>query len=243
MRTTLSSLAILSTLASAACTDLQSADLKTAGMSAYMTVQADDSGQTTATAQLNVDDNATDFVTLSSGDTLVTTENGVSQTMTEDDALNDVTYSTTFQNAQASGTQYTIALNRTGSGNISAPNSTCTLPSPFTIAAPENGASFSRASSSITVNYGAGGSSDTLSYQLSGNCIQSPTTQQLNGDPGSFTIAAGSIQPVGPSQSAASCQVTLSVYRTRIGTLDSNYGSGGSIQCIQSRSVTIQSTP
>jgi hypothetical protein len=238
----LASVSLSALLACAACTDLQSADLKTAGMSANMTVQVDDSGQTTASATLNVDDNSTDFVTLSSGDSLTTSVAGQTQTMTENDALNDVSYSTTFSNEEASGLVYTIAFNRS-SGNTSAPSSTCTLPAPFTIASPTTSGSFSRATADIEVNYGSGGSSDGVQYTVQGACVQGPLAQELDGDPGTFTIPHGAITPNSPSQSSQTCSVTLTITRTRMGQLDPAYGSGGQIECLQARSVTFESTP
>src|ERR1700722_14147124 len=80
----------------AGCTDIQSADVTTAGMSAQMRVTADGSGLSTAVAQINVDTNSTDFVALSKGDQLVASVAGQAQAMSESDLLNDVSYATTF---------------------------------------------------------------------------------------------------------------------------------------------------
>ncbi len=49
---------------STACTSIQSSSIKTSGMSASMQVVADGTGQTTASATLNVGSNSTDFVDL-----------------------------------------------------------------------------------------------------------------------------------------------------------------------------------
>ena len=223
----------------AACTDLQSSDLKTAGMSAHMTIISDDSGQTTVNAWLHVDNNATDFVTLSSGDTLTATAGTQSQSMSEDDALNDVSYTTTFSSENASGAVYTVALER--QSDTSAPDSTCTLPAPFTVASPASGASVSR-SSDIAVTYGAGGTNDAVSYTLSGPCIQGPTGVPLDGDPGAFTIAASSITTAAGVSPSEPCQATLSIARTRVGTIDPAFGNGGDIECTQSRTVTFTLT-
>jgi hypothetical protein len=233
-------LPMLGTLAFTGCTDLQSADLKTAGMSAHMYVTDYGSGQTVASAQLNVDTNLTDFVTLSSGDTLVATVASQSQTMGETDVANDVSYSATFPTDEPSGTACTVALNRTS--DVSAPNSTCTLPAPLTITAPAAGASYSRASGAINVTYGAGGSTDAANYSLSGSCVDGPSNVPLTGDPGTFVISAGTVTASAGAQ-GQTCQVTLTVSLTRTGTLDPAFGSGGQIQCVQSRTATFTSTP
>jgi hypothetical protein len=226
-------------VAAAGCTTLASSDLKTAGMSAQMTVVSDDSQQTTVTAWLHVDNNLTDFVTLSSGDTLSATAGTQTQAMTEDDVLNDVSYGTTFSSENAANTVYVVALKR--AADTSAPNSTCNLPAPFQITAPAAGVSLSR-STDISVSYGPGGTNDAVSYTLSGSCIEGPTGESVNGDPGTFTISHTTITtPAGTSPSQP-CQATLNVKRTRTGTIDPAYGSGGDISCTQSRSVTFTLT-
>jgi hypothetical protein len=228
-------------LASAACTDLKSADLKTDGMSAYMSVTADGSGQSQVSAKLQVDNNATDYVTLSSGDTLVASVAGHSQTMSESNVLGIVSYAASFSGQDGSGAAYTVALRR--ASDVSAPNSTCTLPAAFTIGAPATGSTFSRATQDIVVNYGQGSSGDAVSYSLSGSCITG-SNATVSGDPGTFTLSRGSILGVqGQASTQTSCQVTLTITRNRAGTIDPAYGSGGQINCVQTRSVSFTSTP
>jgi hypothetical protein len=239
----LAGVALSFALASAACTDLKSADLRTAGMSAYMTVQADGSGQTQVSTKLYVDNNSTDYVTLSSGDSLVASVAGHSETMTESNILGIVSYAASFSGQDGSGAAYTVALHR-GAMDVSAPNSTCSLPMAYTIGAPATGSTFSRANDAMTVNYGPGSSGDAVNYSLSGSCIMGSGNVGVSGDPGSFTLARGSILAV-PNQppSQSSCEVTLTITRTRAGTVDPAYGSGGQMNCVQTRSATFTSTP
>jgi hypothetical protein len=241
-RSFLAGMALCLPFASAACTDLKSADLKTDGMSAYMSVSADGSGETHVSAKLQVDSNATDYVLLSSGDTLVASVASQSQTMSESNVLGIISYGASFSGQDGSGAAYTVALHR--ASDVSAPNSTCNLPMAFTIGTPATGSTFSRANQDIVVNYGQGSSGDAASYQLSGSCItgNSPTT--VSGDPGTFTLTRGSITEL-PNQppAYASCQVTLTITRNRAGTIDPAYGSGGQINCVQTRSVSFTSTP
>jgi hypothetical protein len=227
-------------IALAACTDLQSSNLKTSGMSAHMTVVSDGSGQTTATAWLHVDNNITDFVTLSSGDSLTTTAASVTQSMSEDNILNDVSYTTTFSNESASGTVYTVDLHRTN--DTSAPDSTCTLPAPFTVSAPAAGMTLSRASD-IAVTYGPASTNDSVTYSLSGSCIDGPSDVSLGGDPGTFTISHASITLPADASPTQPCMATLSITRSRTGTIDPAFGNGGDITCTQSRTVTFTLTP
>jgi hypothetical protein len=230
---------LIAALAAAGCTDLQSSNIKTSGMSAHMTVISDGSGQTTVTAWLHVDNNATDFVTLSSGDTLAATAGTQTQSMSESNFAGDVSYSTTFSSENASGTVYTVALHR--ASDTSAPGSTCTLPAPYTITSPAVGSTVSVAND-IAVTYGAAGTNDSVSYSMSGPCIQGQPGTSLGGDPGTFVIPHTSIQTA-DAGAALPCQVTLSVDRSRVGTIDPAYGSGGDISCDQSRTVTFMLAP
>jgi hypothetical protein len=231
---------ILLVSAAAACTDLQSADLKTAGMSTTMSVTADGTGQTTVSAQFNVDSNPTDFVNLSSGDSASAQAGGQTHAMSESNALGDISYQTTFSGEDGDGTVYTVALQR--STDVSAPASTVTLPAPFTITSPTSNSAFSRATSDVVVTYGSAGSQDSMTWSISGSCING-TSGTASGDTGSFTIARGSLVLPPGGQASGTCQVTLSMTRSRSGQVDPHYGSGGSIVAYQSRSVTFNSTP
>jgi hypothetical protein len=222
-----------------ACTSVKSADLETAGMSAHITVTADGQGNTRASAELNVDNNATDFVDLSPGDSLVATPaGGSSQTMTRGDVLGIISYSTGFNGQDAPGTAYTIAFNRKAPA-VSAPSSTCSIPQPFSVSSPASGVTFSRATDAITVNWAAAGQSDAMSYVISGSCVKT-ATGTIPADSGSFTIPKGTLVVSGGS---SSCTATLTVNRTRSGQVDQAFGYGGGISCIQARSVTFVSAP
>ena len=78
-----------------ACTNIESNNLKTAGMSATYIVSADGTGQTIVSANLNVGGNPTDYVDLSTGDTLTASAGGQSHPMARDSALGAIAYQTT----------------------------------------------------------------------------------------------------------------------------------------------------
>jgi hypothetical protein len=239
MRTWLTCLLFVS---AAGCTDLQSSDLKTAGMSTTMSVTGDGTGQTTVTAQWNVDDNGTDFVDLSSGDTAIAKVGALSQTMTESNALGDISYQTAFSGEDSGGTVYTIALQRTS--DVSAPSSTVTMPSPFTITTPTSSSSFSRANADIVVVYSSAGSpGGTMSWTVSGICVNGSASGVVSGDTGTFTIARGSLLPPSGGGAGGTCQATLTMTRAQYGSVDPSYGSGGSIVAQHVRSVEFNSLP
>jgi hypothetical protein len=53
----------------------------------------------------------------------------------------------------------------------------------------------------------------------------------------------GGLVPSDAGEKNATCQVTITLQRTRTGTIDSHYGYGGTINAAQTRSVTFTSTP
>jgi hypothetical protein len=229
-----------------ACTSVKSSDLATMGMSAHMTVTADSPGSTTASASLNVDDNVTDYVDLSSGDSLVATAaGGPSQAMSRSNVLGIISYSASFTGQGAPGTAYTIAFKRQAPA-VSALSSTCTLPEVFQLTAPSAGAAFSRASDDIVVTYSGSGQPDPITYEVTGSCVNT-VTGNVPGDSGTVTLAKGSLTQSSSSSSSgggsSSCTATLKLRRSRKGQLDPAYGYGGSISCDQVRTLSFTSTP
>ena len=224
-----------------ACTSVASSDLKTSGMSSRITVTVNGAGASTVSEQLNVDTNATDFVQLSSGDALTAKAGSQSQPMTGTSLLGAISYSAAFTGEAAENTAYTVSLTR-ASPNTSAPSSTVSIPAPFTISAPAASAQFSRATGDIVVTYSPSGKADPVTWTISGSCT-SGSSGSLTGDPGTFTIAHGTLLP--PTVDAGApptCPLTLTLTRTRPGTLDPAF-QGGSITSSQQQTVEISSAP
>jgi hypothetical protein len=221
----------------AACTSVHSDSIKTSGMSGHFTVTANGSAQTTVTASLWVDDNSTDTVDLTSGDTLTASAAGQQpQTMAREDSLGAISYDATFTGHDGANTPYTIALRRPN--DVSAPGSVCSLPAPLTVTSPAPGAAFSRARDVISIVYGPSGGSDAMSLSVSGACVDYTLSFA---DTGSVTIARGALLANG--QSSAACEATLTISRSRAGSVDPAYGYGGSMSCEQVRSITFTSSP
>jgi hypothetical protein len=235
MRT--SSLLLL--LASAACTKVESKSILTSGMSATMSVRADGTGQSFASASLLVGDSALDYVDLSTGDSLVASSGTKSQPMSRSVLLNVVSYSAPFSGLDAEGTPYTIAFKR--SLDSGAPSSTCTLPAPFTLTTPPPAATFSRGASDITLTW-MGGTTDPMRYEIRGDCLATKG-DAITGDPGTLLLPKGTIAVGDPKYAGQTCTGTIVVHRARQGKLDPAFGHGGSIFGEQVRSVSFTSTP
>lgn len=224
------------------CTDLSSSDIKTSGINASLGVTANGNGSTVVGAQLHVGNSLTDYVELESGDALTARVADDTETLSESKLLGIINYSASFTDHDAPGSVYTIALER-GAADTSAPASSCTLPAAFAITAPADAQTFSRAGDDIVVGYSGSGESDPLSWSASGDCVQ-VTGATLPSDTGTFTLPKGTLTSSASQSDAGpvSCQVTITVSRTRAGTLDPAYGGGG-IACRQDRSFTFTSAP
>jgi hypothetical protein len=223
------------------CTTIQSADLKTAGMSADFSVTADGTGSASVGAELHVDTNGTDYVDLSPGDTLVASVAGTSQNMSRSSVLGTVHYSASLAGHDGGNEIFTVAFNRTS--DKSAPSSTVTLPGAFSISSPSGSPSASRGhGADINVVYSPSGTGDAVTYNMTGDCIRSQSGTP-GGDPGSFFINHALIQPLDNVSATKSCTVTISVQKTRSGQIDPAFGAGGSFVAKQTRTVSFVSTP
>lgn len=85
-----------------------------------------------------------------------------------------------------------------------------TVPPSFTVAAP---ASVSR-KEALTFTWAAAAGTHAMAYELSGaSCLQAHSSKTIVGDPGTFTVNAGELQPLSGKESET-CQVTVKVTRT-----------------------------
>jgi hypothetical protein len=121
------------------------------------------------------------------------------------------------------------------------------LPAPFSISAPTGTPSYSRSADEIVVSWDAASDGDKMHVAVddtidgSGNCVQ-VYVKEIVGDPGTFTIPAGSIVAREDHESET-CTATIVVTRRRDGTLDPAYGEGGEAFARQVRKVQITVAP
>jgi hypothetical protein len=211
----------------------------TSGMYGSISARAEGDGKTRVTTSLflgkPIDLN---FIELSDDDKLVVRHAGQEMTPSEGELLNIVSYTATFA-TDAEGEMFEVSLERTV--DAGAPSSTATLPTPFTLAAPP--ATSSRAAA-MTLTWSPSGSANTMTAVIDGTCIDQLSVP-ITGDPGTVTIAAGMIKKKTAQQGetvAESCTAELRIERSKMGTLDSHFGKGGSVLGIQSRKATFTSS-
>lgn len=230
----------------AACEQVDSDEVATDAIYANMVVTANGDGNSEAVTTLRVGGNTSNtYLELTENDALIAAagDPAVTSAMQEQENLGAVSYHASFA-GEAEDTPFKISFLRTHAADqecngVSAPNSTVALPAPFAITAPATNASFSRANDDIVVTWAASGETDPMSWSAIGGCTQL-AGGQVSGDPGTLTIPAGMIMG---TDTSGTCNVVVSLERTREGALDPAYGEGGVIRARQLRSVTLQSTP
>lgn len=220
------------------CTSADSTDIKTSGYYATITATGNGTGKTAVSTVIQLGPLSTTFVELKGSDTLTATSGSETVTLKKFDLLGLISYNGTLD-GDAEGKDFTVALTR-GKEDTSAPKSAGTLPAPFTLSSPAKGATFVRGTDAISVKWDNSGKADAMSVELSGTCIQS--VSKTPSDSGEVTIGANEIK-ASKDNETKTCDVTVTVKRTRDGTLDAAYGKGGSVRGIQTRSVGVISKP
>jgi len=220
----------------AGCTTVDSSDILTSGIHAQLGARTSGDGTTQVTATLYLGNPANlNFVDLTGDDELIASHGTQTKEMTETIVLNIVTHNASFPTDQE-GDEFRIDFSR--SVDNGAPESFATLPARFTLAGPTTPTS---RAAEIALSWSPGGSPDAMSWQATGDCIDL-AGGNISGDSGSFAVPANTLKKRMADGTADSCVVTISVSRSREGTLDPAYGKGGNIAGVQTRTITVMST-
>ncbi len=226
------------TLAAAtACSTVASEDVTTDALYADMWVIAEGDGASRAVATLRVGGELSNtFVELSGGDALTATRDGEEPVaMVEQELLGARSYRADFPD-DTPDLDVTIALER--EVDDGAPASVMSLPQPFALD-PIDGA-YSRDNDDIVLTWD-NTAAEEISVWVEGSCIQNTYTPRM-ADAGTYTLAADSIQ-ANAGEEAENCEIEISVWRSRPGTVDPGYGKGGAAWGHQVRKLTTVSTP
>jgi hypothetical protein len=219
--------------------DVDSDDVATDAVYAGISVLAPGDGTSQVSTYLKVGGaNSNTYLDLTDYDALIAYANTSSASMSQ----SGNSYHASFP-FEAEDTPYRVSFIRSPPpdgecAGRSAPNSTVTLPAPFSLTAPVQDSSHSRAAP-LSIQWSGSGEADAMSFSVDGPCIQA-YSDNIENDNGSFTIPANSIMVVGSAN--AMCTATVSVYRSRDGVLDDNYGEGGVINATQRRGVQFTTT-
>lgn len=234
-------------VACVACNSLESGDLRTNGMQPDIVVR---SNNTDANSKLNVNihvgDSINSFVDLDPPDVMTASVNGGAPVELNESNLLGVTGYNLDIDGKEPGTEVLVALTR-GEEDDGAPSSTVTFTEQLALTSPGAGAEFSRATDDINVEWTSEASEDGVRVTVTGECIDSISLDVQAGDT-AVVIEAGTVQKKEDSNTEDdidvpdSCGITVSVVRTRTGSLDPAYG-GGSIRHEFSASAQATSNP
>lgn len=236
---------IVSLFTLSACSTTESDNVKSEGIEATFAVKASGNGRTRVTAELKIGSGplATDL-DLRNGDRLIVTALGISKTMQADrDLLKGITYVAEFD--FDSGTpEFIITLDRPG--DVSAPNSRVKLPETLEFILPEENARVDF-DTHLNISWQPEGRSEHVDLSFSTRCPSANggnnnhTENRKVVDTGAFSIPTEIV--VGSAASQAffnqACSTRIQLSRSSRGELDPNYGGGGKITAVQSRSRTI----
>jgi hypothetical protein len=219
----------ISTLA--ACSTVDSADIRTNGITADIVVVVPE-GASGATVRASLRVGALTFVELADGEKLTARAGETAATLERAKFAGATDYSTKLDGVTAAGTEVVVGLQRTAN-DTSAPRSSVRLPEPLALDAPRAGARFSRSRDDVVVRIVTEKDQPAV-LTWAGECV---TTGSLDVPAGSTTmrISRGTIRAASPATRAptaspsrppSNCQVRLTVTRHLRGTLDPAYGEG-----------------
>jgi len=224
------------------CEAVNSQDVLTSGVYANLDVTTSGTGLSVVQAVLRVGGKHSNaYLSLSGDDTLTATSDGETRTLYEVSLGEYREYATDFQ-TDAADTAFQISFDRTV--DAGAPDSQLTLPAPFDLTGPAAESTFSRASEDILVEWSDSGSSDSMRWEATGDCIEY-ASGSIDGDEGVQTLEAGTLESTWSddgANEAQDCSVTLTLWPTRGGTVDAGYGEGGEAHAHQVRTIEFTSS-
>jgi hypothetical protein len=175
---------------------------------------------------------------LGTGDELVAIADGEERSM---DAIEDGVYETSFSVADED-TEFAVELRRDvdedSTGNAG------TLPAPFEITSDFPDA-VSRMDDDLEITWAPSGSSDDMDLAIEddvGGCLRFDEDENLGGDSGTHVVAAGTLES-SDDEAAETCDLDVTLTRTRNGSVDSGLDRESRFELMQRRTTSFASAP
>ena len=242
-------ISITALLCLTACTsDTDSENIKTQGIGANIEATAVGNGTTEIRVALYVGDKSSGTVlNLSGSDSLTVEANGIVKSLGKiEDIFGDISYEATFDFDDA-GSLFKISFIR--DDGTSATNSTVTLPDAVDFVLPTTNKVF-RNGDEISITWQPSGISSTVQLSFNTLCPQSGGgssfiySERDIADTGTFTINSSVIigETAVDVTPGNACTTSIGIARQQAGSLDSNFGEGGSIigEQLRSRNISIE---
>lgn len=230
---------VLAIPATFACERIDSSDIRTAGVEPIIQATALGNGKTSVSAELRVGGAlSNNFLDLSEGDQLNIKSDDEELVMTRNvSLLNQVYYTAELE---GDNEDKAIEISFIREADESAPSSTVTMPASFTLTAPESGLALVGSTDDLAIAWDNAGKTDPLQLYIVGTCIDSH--KETLEDDGAHVVPANTLT-LDEDQGSNECELTVTLERTRTGSLDAAFASGGEIQATVVRKVSISFTP
>jgi hypothetical protein len=183
-------------------------------------------------------DESNTYVILEGGDQLVAMAGDEEQVM---EAVSDGIYETVFEIGEG-GTPFMVMLEREGDDD--APDNEGTLPEPFEITSDFGDTPVSRADDSMEITWEPSGEDDDMDIafeDVDESCIYNHD-DDIPGDPGSYLVEPATLDST-DSDDPETCDVEVTITRTRDGSTDSALDGESSFVLRQVRRFTFVSDP
>lgn len=219
----------------------ESENIASPGIYARMNVDGLSSGSSKVTVELNVGGSNGTNISLTSNERLEATNGSVTKVMIRDTDLFDVDYEIRFDNADSSA-PFQVTLFRANGEVID--GSSVFLPPDFTIDSPGSGQSYSMAGS-IPITWAPADSGRTIALTATTQCTTNTGATLVLvdffdlSDDGFENFSLGRLRANFDDtiDRTQNCELNLVMERKRTGTVDPDFGSGGSINSSQVRST------
>lgn len=221
-----------------ACETVSSGSVSTDGLYASYGVEAQGDGASTVRARLKVGGSTSNTnLELEPGDQLQVTYGGTTVDLLGGATVAGGASYTASVPTDADGTEFDFAFLR--DAGTSAPSSVVTLPAPYTVSAPSAGATISL-EAGFDLTWSNADDDTTFSWSLLGDCFEFVSAEIE--DSGAERVPGGASQ-FNSDATVGSCNGTLELRRTRLGSVDPAFGEGGRVEAIHKRQVGVVVTP
>lgn len=233
-------LVVLLLLSSSACKETTDCDnIRTPGIAMLTDVVARSDSRSVVTTELRVGGaQSNTYCILGSGDELVAVADGEERSMA---AVDDGVYEVSFSVA-AEDTEFEVRLERDVDDD-SLGNSG-SLPAPFEITS-DFPQAVSRADEDLEVVWAPSGSDDDMELEIeddAAGCLKFDENVDVGGDPGSYVVTSGTLESFDEAQ-ADTCDLTLTLTRTRRGAVDAGLDRESRFVLSQVRDTSFASAP
>jgi hypothetical protein len=225
---------LLALLPLACAEDVGSSSVRTKGLYAKYQAVATGNGKTQIVAELRVGGDNGTYLFLEPPDTLSASNKDKTVTLKEKANGEEHTYLGTLPGDEE-GLEIQIDFDR-GEAAENAPDSTVRLPAPFQLDLV--GSADIERGNSVSLKWGK--ASGILNWEATGSCVK--TASGTAADSGALTLEASDIEAWSSDEKKA-CEVTVTLERTKKGSVDAAFKQGGQFVATQRRTVSFNSLP